>query len=131
MTRRENPAMACIVCGNTKVAGLAGWHATCPACDYESAALDVAINAHSGPAVDAGEREAGLEAANARKKPQAERLRPRGGRLLPDQRLRLAISLPMMPPPITPAAVASFLPLPPPIWLPIRPPITAPAPMPT
>ena len=49
--------MTCIVCGNTKVAGLAGWHATCPACNYESAALSVAINAHSGPAVDEAERE--------------------------------------------------------------------------
>ena len=54
--------MTCIVCGSTKVAGLAGWHATCRACDYESAALSVAINAHSGPAVDEAEREAGLKA---------------------------------------------------------------------
>jgi 2-polyprenyl-3-methyl-5-hydroxy-6-metoxy-1,4-benzoquinol methylase len=54
--------MTCIVCGNTQVAGLAGWHATCPACNYESAALSVAINAHSGPAVDEAEREAGLKA---------------------------------------------------------------------
>lgn len=54
--------MTCIVCGNTQVAGLAGWHATCPACEYESAALSVAINAHSGPAVDEAEREAGLKA---------------------------------------------------------------------
>jgi len=54
--------MRCIVCGNATVAGLAGWHASCPACDYESAALSVAINAHSGPAVDEAEREAGLKA---------------------------------------------------------------------
>lgn len=54
--------MTCIVCGNTKVAGLAGWHATCPACNYESAALSVVINAHTGPAVDEAEREAGLKA---------------------------------------------------------------------
>jgi hypothetical protein len=54
--------MTCIVCGNTQVAGLAGWHATCPPCNYESAALSVAINAHSGPAVDEAEREAGLKA---------------------------------------------------------------------
>lgn len=52
----------CIVCGNTKAAGLAGWHATCPVCGYESAAFTVAINAHSGPAVDEAEREAGLKA---------------------------------------------------------------------
>ena len=54
--------MACIVCGNTQVAGLTGWHATCPACHYESAALNVTINAHNGPAVDEAEREAGLKA---------------------------------------------------------------------
>lgn len=54
--------MTCIVCGSSQVAGLAGWHATCPACNYESAALSVAINAHSGPAVDEAEREAGLKA---------------------------------------------------------------------
>ena len=54
--------MTCIVCGSTKTAGLAGWHATCPACDYESAALSIAINAHGGPAVDEAEREAGLKA---------------------------------------------------------------------
>lgn len=54
--------MTCIVCGNTQVAGLAGWHATCPACNYESAALSVAINAHSGLALDEAEREAGLKA---------------------------------------------------------------------
>ena len=54
--------MTCIVCGSTKTAGLAGWHASCPVCDYESAALSAAINAHSGPAVDEAEREAGLKA---------------------------------------------------------------------
>lgn len=54
--------MACIVCGTTQVAGLAPWHATCPACRYESAALNVTINAHVGPAVDEAEREAGLKA---------------------------------------------------------------------
>jgi len=54
--------MTCIVCGKPQVAGLAGWHATCPACHYESAALTPAINAHTGPAVDEAEREAGLKA---------------------------------------------------------------------
>ncbi|WP_020652502.1 class I SAM-dependent methyltransferase [Massilia niastensis] len=54
--------MACIVCGNTKVAGLEGWHATCPVCSYESAALTDAINAHTGPEVNEAEREAGLKA---------------------------------------------------------------------
>lgn len=54
--------MTCIVCGKPQVAGLAGWHATCPACHYESAALTPAINVHTGPAVDEAEREAGLKA---------------------------------------------------------------------
>ena len=54
--------MACIVCGNPQMAGLAGWHATCPACSYESAALTPAINAHTGPEVNEAEREAGLKA---------------------------------------------------------------------
>lgn len=56
------PDMTRIVCGSTKVAGLAGWHASCPTCDYESASSSVAINAHSVPAVDEAEREAGLKA---------------------------------------------------------------------
>lgn len=54
--------MVCIVCGNTQTAGLASWHATCPACQYESAALSVAINQHTGPEVNEAEREAGLKA---------------------------------------------------------------------
>lgn len=54
--------MVCIVCGNTQTAGIASWHATCPACHYESAALSVAINRHTGPAVNEAEREAGLKA---------------------------------------------------------------------
>lgn len=54
--------MACIVCGNAQVAGLAGWHATCPSCRYESAALIGAINTHTGPEVNEAEREAGLKA---------------------------------------------------------------------
>lgn len=54
--------MVCIVCGNTQTAGIASWHATCPACHYESAALSVAINRHTGPAVNEVEREAGLKA---------------------------------------------------------------------
>lgn len=55
--------MECIVCGNTQVPGLAPWHASCPACNYESAALQVAINeSPSGNPVDEAEREAGLKA---------------------------------------------------------------------
>lgn len=54
--------MVCIVCGNTQTAGLASWHATCPACHYESAALSVAINQHTGREVNEAKREAGLKA---------------------------------------------------------------------
>lgn len=54
--------MTCIVCGTPQVAGLTGWHAQCPACNYESAARSGTINAHEGPAVDEAEREAGLKA---------------------------------------------------------------------
>lgn len=54
--------MVCIVCGNTQTAGLAAWHATCPACHYESAALSVAINQATGVEVDEAEREAALKA---------------------------------------------------------------------
>jgi hypothetical protein len=36
--------MTCIVCYSPLRAGLSGWHHTCPACAYESAALAVAIN---------------------------------------------------------------------------------------
>lgn len=54
--------MVCIVCGNTQTAGLASWHATCPACRYESAALSVAINKHTDVEIDEAEREAALKA---------------------------------------------------------------------
>ncbi len=54
--------MTCIVCGNTQMAGLTGWHATCRACRYESAALTPAINAPSAVAVDEDQREAALKA---------------------------------------------------------------------
>jgi SAM-dependent methyltransferase len=55
--------MACIVCGTPQSAGLAGWHAACRACGYESAALQVAINEHTaGAPVDEDERERGLKA---------------------------------------------------------------------
>lgn len=36
--------MNCIVCGTTTRAGLACWHAVCPACHYESADLHPTIN---------------------------------------------------------------------------------------
>lgn len=58
----ERLDMTCIVCGNTKVAGLAGWHARCPVCNYESGALSGAINDHSAVALDETDREAGLKA---------------------------------------------------------------------
>jgi 2-polyprenyl-3-methyl-5-hydroxy-6-metoxy-1,4-benzoquinol methylase len=54
--------MTCIVCGNTQMAGLTGWHATCRACRYESAALTPAINAPSTVAMDEDQREAALKA---------------------------------------------------------------------
>ncbi|WP_281913463.1 class I SAM-dependent methyltransferase [Massilia varians] len=54
--------MVCIVCGNTQTAGLASWHAACPACRYESAALSVAINQHTDVEIDEAEREAALKA---------------------------------------------------------------------
>ena len=54
--------MICIVCGNTQMAGLTRWHATCRACRYESAALTPAINAPSAVAMDEDQREAALKA---------------------------------------------------------------------
>jgi 2-polyprenyl-3-methyl-5-hydroxy-6-metoxy-1,4-benzoquinol methylase len=53
--------MACIVCGSPTAPGLAEWHATCPTCAYESAALQVAINGPGGERVDEAERETGLK----------------------------------------------------------------------
>jgi 2-polyprenyl-3-methyl-5-hydroxy-6-metoxy-1,4-benzoquinol methylase len=55
--------MVCIVCGTPQAAGLAAWHATCPACGYESGALKGAINqrGHQDP-VNEQEREVGLKA---------------------------------------------------------------------
>jgi SAM-dependent methyltransferase len=55
--------MTCIVCGTPQSAGLAGWHASCRKCGYESAALQGAINEHAaGTPVDEDERELGLKA---------------------------------------------------------------------
>lgn len=55
--------MVCIVCGTGQAAGLAQWHATCPSCGYESAALQVAINRRQeAGGVDEAEREIGLKA---------------------------------------------------------------------
>lgn len=54
--------MVCIVCGNTQAAGLAPWHATCPVCLYESAALSVAINKPTDVQINEAEREAALKA---------------------------------------------------------------------
>ena len=55
--------MACIVCGTPQTAGLAGWHASCHECGYESAALQGAINEKTaGAPVDEDERELGLKA---------------------------------------------------------------------
>lgn len=54
--------MTCIVCGGSQMAGLTGWHATCRACKYESAALTPAINVPSTVAMDEAQREAALKA---------------------------------------------------------------------
>ena len=54
--------MTCIVCNGAQVAGLAGWHAMCRTCRYESAALTPAINASSVVAMDEAQREAALKA---------------------------------------------------------------------
>jgi 2-polyprenyl-3-methyl-5-hydroxy-6-metoxy-1,4-benzoquinol methylase len=55
--------MACIVCGTSQTAGLAGWHASCHECGYESAALQSAINETPAcAALDEDQRELGLKA---------------------------------------------------------------------
>ena len=55
--------MSCIVCGTPQAAGLAGWHASCHQCGYESAALQGAINeAAAGARLDEHDRELGLKA---------------------------------------------------------------------
>lgn len=54
--------MVCIVCGHTQTAGIASWHASCPACHYESAALCVAINEPTEVEINEAEREAALKA---------------------------------------------------------------------
>ena len=60
---RNREHMACIVCGTQQTAGVAGWHASCGACGYESAALQETINeAPAGAPVDEDARELGLKA---------------------------------------------------------------------
>lgn len=54
--------LACIVCGKFLQAGLVRWHASCPGCQYERAALEGAINGASEVALDEVAREAGLKA---------------------------------------------------------------------
>lgn len=55
--------VSCIVCGAQQTAGMAGWHASCRACGYESGDLHGAINAlPAGAPVDEDEREVGLKA---------------------------------------------------------------------
>ena len=55
--------MTCIVCYSPLKAGLSGWHHTCPACAYESAALAVAINhAAEHAEIDEQVRETSLKA---------------------------------------------------------------------
>lgn len=81
--------MACIVCGNSQMAGLAAWHARCPACSYESAALQMAINdAQACEMVNEHERETALKALRLENfkviVELAERFVPAGGRTLLD-----------------------------------------------
>jgi SAM-dependent methyltransferase len=55
--------LVCIVCGSQKRAGLSSWHASCPACAYESASLSPTINTLSAHArLNEQDREAGLKA---------------------------------------------------------------------
>lgn len=55
--------MDCLVCTQQTVPGLSAWHRVCPACRYESAALQPTINdAEVHVQVDEAEREAGLKA---------------------------------------------------------------------
>jgi 2-polyprenyl-3-methyl-5-hydroxy-6-metoxy-1,4-benzoquinol methylase len=55
--------MPCIVCGSAQAPGLATWHATCPACAYESAALQVAINEPQvSESINEAQRESALKA---------------------------------------------------------------------
>ncbi|MGJ7917685.1 class I SAM-dependent methyltransferase [Massilia sp. LXY-6] len=62
-TNGDHDHMSCIVCGTPQTAGLAGWHAACRGCGYESAALQGAINEKPlGAPVDEDERELGLKA---------------------------------------------------------------------
>ncbi|MYM37219.1 methyltransferase domain-containing protein [Duganella sp. FT94W] len=56
----------CIVCGNFTTRGLAPWHAICPVCRYESAALAPTINdAQAHERLNEADREAGLRAIRA------------------------------------------------------------------
>jgi SAM-dependent methyltransferase len=53
----------CIVCGSQSRAGLSPWHAVCPSCGYESAALQGTINELQGhDQLNEEDREAGLKA---------------------------------------------------------------------
>lgn len=80
--------MQCIVCGSSQAPGLAAWHARCPACEYESASLAVAINERAADEVDEADRETGLKALRLENfrviVEAARRLAPRGGRRLLD-----------------------------------------------
>jgi 2-polyprenyl-3-methyl-5-hydroxy-6-metoxy-1,4-benzoquinol methylase len=81
--------MNCLVCGQATRPGLSAWHRTCPACHYESAALQPTINdAEVHVHVDEAEREIGLKAirlANFRTIVEhAAQLAPPGARTLLD-----------------------------------------------
>lgn len=81
--------MMCIVCGNPQTGGLAAWHACCPDCRYESAALEAAINdRQASEQVNEEEREVGLKALRLENfkmiVAMAERFAPTNGRKLLD-----------------------------------------------
>jgi SAM-dependent methyltransferase len=81
--------MVCIICGGQQAPGLASWHATCPACAYESSSLEGAINqqdAHA--ALNEDQREAGLKSLRLENFAEivtyARRFAPRGANKLLD-----------------------------------------------
>lgn len=81
--------MVCIVCGAHQAPGLAPWHARCPSCAYESAALAGAINRRrEAAAIDENARETGLKALRLQNFAEvvacARQFAPPGGRKLLD-----------------------------------------------
>jgi 2-polyprenyl-3-methyl-5-hydroxy-6-metoxy-1,4-benzoquinol methylase len=60
---QHSPLSSCIACSGATRAGLAPWHAVCPACSYERADLQPTINQRAAHAqLDERDRETGLKA---------------------------------------------------------------------